>query len=301
MRRKSADFFPAFFTSSSDTFNCDAANLVILIKQNYIRINMKRITRSSSRPKEVLAPAAPEDSSKKSTKSKAPAKKAAKVDEVEEHEMAEFPSADEGKTVGKKAPAGKKKVEETPVEPAKKSTVGKKRAAAPSKKPKSDDDDVQQDEEEASSPAKKTKGTSKKTSAPAKKAKSSEEEGDSATDDEAQQDEEMPQEDSPVKKSSKAKKPAAAAGKKAKPAKSSGDEADAANSPTKKNNTSTDYSKIQFESDENFNFKIATWNVAGLRALAKKNSDYIQQENPDIICFNVSFFCRVISPQIQLS
>lgn len=55
------------------------------------------------------------------------------------------------------------------------------------------------------------------------------------------------------------------------------------------NNVDTNYSNIDFEIKEKFNFKITSWNVAGLRALVKKNPDYFAQENADIICMNVKF------------
>ena len=43
-----------------------------------------------------------------------------------------------------------------------------------------------------------------------------------------------------------------------------------------------------FPKDENQIIKIIFWNVAGLRALLQKKDLYnlIQEENPDIICFN---------------
>lgn len=38
-----------------------------------------------------------------------------------------------------------------------------------------------------------------------------------------------------------------------------------------------------------WNFKITTWNVAGLRAVVKKGGmDFIKKEDPDIICLQVS-------------
>lgn len=54
------------------------------------------------------------------------------------------------------------------------------------------------------------------------------------------------------------------------------------------NDVSTDYGKIDFGIKEKFNFKITTWNVAGLRALANKNPDYFLKEDADVICMNVS-------------
>lgn len=61
-------------------------------------------------------------------------------------------------------------------------------------------------------------------------------------------------------------------------------------SKTLMNNATTDYEKIEFGIDQKFNMKITTWNVAGLRALVQKNSDYFAQEDADIICLNVSIF-----------
>lgn len=55
------------------------------------------------------------------------------------------------------------------------------------------------------------------------------------------------------------------------------------------NNVDTDYSNINFGIKEKFNFKIASWNVAGLRALVKKNPDYFTREDADVVCMTVSF------------
>lgn len=58
----------------------------------------------------------------------------------------------------------------------------------------------------------------------------------------------------------------------------------------KMNATETDYSKIQFDIEEEHNFKISSWNVAGLRALTLKGGmEYFEYEKPDIICLQVSF------------
>lgn len=64
-----------------------------------------------------------------------------------------------------------------------------------------------------------------------------------------------------------------------------------ANEPTKTkaNATDTNYSKINFQTDKEFNLKICSWNVAGLRAVINKNGfDYFEHENPDIICLQVN-------------
>lgn len=57
----------------------------------------------------------------------------------------------------------------------------------------------------------------------------------------------------------------------------------------KLNATSTDYSKIDLHLDKEFNLKICSWNVAGLRALVNKNGfEYFDHEKPDIICLQVN-------------
>jgi AP endonuclease 1 len=53
----------------------------------------------------------------------------------------------------------------------------------------------------------------------------------------------------------------------------------------KANKVENDYSTITLGSLKESNFKIATWNVAGLRAWVNKGGlDYIHNEKPDIIC-----------------
>ncbi|CAD7085456.1 unnamed protein product [Hermetia illucens] len=70
----------------------------------------------------------------------------------------------------------------------------------------------------------------------------------------------------------------------AKRAKPSGKKAPA-KSQAKLNSTDTDYSKLDFSSDKQFNFKISSWNVAGLRAWIKKSGlEYVKHEKPDILC-----------------
>lgn len=66
-------------------------------------------------------------------------------------------------------------------------------------------------------------------------------------------------------------------------------------SAPKMNATATDYSKIDFKNgDKDYNLKISSWNVAGLRALSTKNGlDYFEHEKPDIICLQVSNFFLV--------
>ncbi|XP_071455700.1 DNA repair nuclease/redox regulator APEX1-like [Hetaerina americana] len=61
--------------------------------------------------------------------------------------------------------------------------------------------------------------------------------------------------------------------------------------PTKKPVESQDISSMDFSCDKKtpdgkpWNFKISTWNVAGLRAVIKKNGlDYLTSEKPDIFC-----------------
>ena len=63
--------------------------------------------------------------------------------------------------------------------------------------------------------------------------------------------------------------------------------------PEKKlNKTSSDYDKLNFDfkskssEDKECNLKISTWNVDGIRAWIKKGGlDFLQHENPDVICF----------------
>lgn len=44
-----------------------------------------------------------------------------------------------------------------------------------------------------------------------------------------------------------------------------------------------------------WNLKITTWNVAGLRALVKKDGmKFIEKENPDIVCLQVSVELRLL-------
>lgn len=61
-----------------------------------------------------------------------------------------------------------------------------------------------------------------------------------------------------------------------------------AEAESKMNPTETDLSQIDFESEKEFTLKIASWNVAGLRALVNKNGmEYFEHEKPDIICLQV--------------
>jgi hypothetical protein len=59
-----------------------------------------------------------------------------------------------------------------------------------------------------------------------------------------------------------------------------------------KNNVTTDYTETDFNISQEFNLKVAMWNVAGIRALVKKNTDYFVQEDADVICMNVSCTMR---------
>lgn len=66
---------------------------------------------------------------------------------------------------------------------------------------------------------------------------------------------------------------------------------DDAEPKAKKNVTETNYASINFNIDKEYSMKICSWNVAGLRALTKKNGfDYFEHEKPDIICLQVCFF-----------
>ena len=62
-------------------------------------------------------------------------------------------------------------------------------------------------------------------------------------------------------------------------------------SEPKLNKTSSDFGSINFECDKKSkegkesNFKISSWNVAGLRAWIKKDGlDFLNSEKPDVIC-----------------
>ncbi|XP_053694722.1 recombination repair protein 1 [Sabethes cyaneus] len=53
------------------------------------------------------------------------------------------------------------------------------------------------------------------------------------------------------------------------------------------NKSNTDYSKLNFELEEEkeYNFKISSWNVAGLRGwIGKGGLEYFEHEKPDILC-----------------
>lgn len=56
----------------------------------------------------------------------------------------------------------------------------------------------------------------------------------------------------------------------------------------KMNATETEFAKINFTSDKDFNMKICSFNVAGLRAFVKKGGhEYFNHEQPNIICLQV--------------
>ncbi|XP_055902748.1 recombination repair protein 1 [Eupeodes corollae] len=51
------------------------------------------------------------------------------------------------------------------------------------------------------------------------------------------------------------------------------------------NPTKTEYNSSDFTIDKEFNMKISSWNIAGLRAWLKKDGlSYLQHEKPDILC-----------------
>ena len=62
--------------------------------------------------------------------------------------------------------------------------------------------------------------------------------------------------------------------------------------PAKLNKTSSDFANMDFspkiaqsENGKDWNFKISTWNVDGLRAWLKKGGlDFLKYEGPDILC-----------------
>lgn len=66
---------------------------------------------------------------------------------------------------------------------------------------------------------------------------------------------------------------------------------------TKMNATETQYAKINFTSDKDYNMKICSFNVAGLRAFVEKGGlEYFEHEQPNIICLQVNFrfvFCFI--------
>lgn len=56
------------------------------------------------------------------------------------------------------------------------------------------------------------------------------------------------------------------------------------------NETFADNAKIFEIDDKPYKIKICSWNVAGLRALVKKNGmDFLDQHKPDIFCMQVEF------------
>lgn len=68
---------------------------------------------------------------------------------------------------------------------------------------------------------------------------------------------------------------------------------------SKMNATETEYEKIDFTSDKDFNMKICSFNVAGLRAfVAKGGHKYFEHEQPNIICLQVHlrffFYCFIL-------
>lgn len=55
--------------------------------------------------------------------------------------------------------------------------------------------------------------------------------------------------------------------------------------PAKMNKTETSYETLDFGMPSGANFKISSWNVAGLRAwVVKQGMDYVEYEQPDIFC-----------------
>ncbi|XP_021956670.1 recombination repair protein 1 [Folsomia candida] len=71
------------------------------------------------------------------------------------------------------------------------------------------------------------------------------------------------------------------------------DDEDKVDKPALKNKTTTDYSKIDFETDkktpkgDEWNYKIACWNIGGIKSwLGKNGLEYLVKEDPDILCLN---------------
>ena len=103
------------------------------------------------------------------------------------------------------------------------------------------------------------------------------------------EEEETPQVDSDdepsPKKSRTDKAPNRKAAKKAAEAEPSSSQA----SNKLQNEVNTDYGGIDFSIKEKFNFKVSFWNVGGLRALVKKNPNYFEHEDANVVCMSVSF------------
>lgn len=58
-----------------------------------------------------------------------------------------------------------------------------------------------------------------------------------------------------------------------------------AEKPAKMNKMDTDYGSVNFAHEKDHNYKISSWNVAGLRAwVGKSGLELLQHEKPDILC-----------------
>ena len=75
------------------------------------------------------------------------------------------------------------------------------------------------------------------------------------------------------------------------PKKKKAEEENGGGPPAKLNKTSSDYSKLDFtcsqksKKGQDWNFKISTWNVDGLRAWLKKGGlEFLEYEKPDVLC-----------------
>ena len=78
---------------------------------------------------------------------------------------------------------------------------------------------------------------------------------------------------------------------KKRPADTNGDQANGDAKRAKLNKTSSDFEELDFSCEakskegKNFDLKISTWNVDGLRAWIKKGGlDFLKYEKPDILC-----------------
>jgi len=74
--------------------------------------------------------------------------------------------------------------------------------------------------------------------------------------------------------------------------------------PAKLNKTSSDYSNLDFDckaksaKGQDWNLKISTWNVDGLRAWIKKDGlTFLKYEKPDVICLQEIKCSREKLPQ----
>lgn len=211
----------------------------------------------------------PKKVGKKSKKNESSGSEDEELDEEEEEEVEDEEENEEdgeGKGKADKPSSKKKAVDETSSEPGNKSKGESEKKVEKSSRPEhelseeEDGDEEMEKEQPVKSDSKEVKDAgndTKKRGRPPKNAAKVEEDED---DDDAEEEEPLPK---------KAK-----AGEKA-----------------LLNKTESNYASIDFSSEAKtkdgkpWNFKISSWNVAGLKAWVKKNGmEYIKREDPDIIC-----------------